>query len=76
MREGFSWSKTLIRSESQDILQERKEEAETRVESGEWRVEGESVEDGMSLQTWGREQLNQRNQEAFTASNNHDRPRI
>lgn len=71
MREGFSWSKTLIRSESQDVLQERKEEAETRVESV-----GGSVEDGMSLQTWGREQSNQRNQEAFTASNNHDRPRI
>lgn len=33
VREGFSWSKTLIRSESQDVLQERKEEAETRVES-------------------------------------------
>lgn len=54
-----------VRSESQDVLQERKEEAETRVER-----EG-GVEDGMSSQTWGREQLNQRNQEAFTASNNH-----
>lgn len=55
-----------------DVRSERcspaiKEEAETR---------GRGVEDGMSLRTWGREQLNQRNQEAFTASNNHDRSRI